>query len=100
MGDRNDSDTSFDSSDSANDSDEEESDKPKSRPLVEDFISSGPTQLEAVAEATKNITGPIPKHTEEEDEVKIQLLKSNKEGDLSHDVAKVNATNVLKYESY
>ncbi|KAI9304037.1 P-loop containing nucleoside triphosphate hydrolase protein [Cunninghamella echinulata] len=88
MGDRNDSDTSFDSSDSANDSDEEESDKPKPRPLVEDFISSGPTQLEAIAEATKNIIGPIPKHVEEEDEVKVQLLKSNKEGDLSHDVAK------------
>ncbi|KAI8097439.1 P-loop containing nucleoside triphosphate hydrolase protein [Halteromyces radiatus] len=87
----NDSDDSFDSSDSANDTDSEKEDtddKPKARPLVEEFVVNGPSQLEQVVEAAKHITIPVPKHIEEEDEVKLQLLKSNTEGDLSKDMAK------------
>ncbi|KAI8332790.1 P-loop containing nucleoside triphosphate hydrolase protein [Chlamydoabsidia padenii] len=86
-----DSDDSFDSSDSANDTDGDESDTddtPKARPLVEEFVVNGPSQLEQVIEAAKHVTVPLPKHAEEEDEIKNQLLKSNTEGDLSNDVAK------------
>lgn len=90
-----DSDDSFDSSDSANDSDgddEQDADvdaTPKARPLVEEFVVNGPSQLEQVVEAAKHVIVPLPKHAEEEDEIKNQLLKSNTEGDLSKDVAKV-----------
>ncbi|ORZ21480.1 P-loop containing nucleoside triphosphate hydrolase protein [Absidia repens] len=85
------SDNSFDSSDSANDSssdDEDTDEQPKARPLVEEFVVNGPSQLEQVVEAAKHVTVPVPTHTEEEDVIKTQLLKSNTEGDLSNDVAK------------
>ncbi|KAL0088354.1 P-loop containing nucleoside triphosphate hydrolase protein [Phycomyces blakesleeanus] len=81
------SDDSFDSSDSANDSDsDEEEDKPKTS-MVEDITYSDVTALEEVVEAAKNV--PVPAQREEEvDEIKLQLLRSNREGDLSSDVAK------------
>ncbi|KAI8069700.1 P-loop containing nucleoside triphosphate hydrolase protein [Gongronella butleri] len=86
------SDDSFDSSDSANDtsSDDEAADgKPKARPLVEEITDMGPSALEQVQEAAKHVTGPVPKHiVEEDDEIKLQLLKANAGGDLSSDISK------------
>lgn len=91
------SDSSFDSSDSANDSssdDDEENtvSKPKEEP--EDDKILGQTQIEAVAEATKNIVVNVPKREEEVDEIKEQILKSHREGDLVDDVAKPFYVNV------
>ncbi|ORX57538.1 P-loop containing nucleoside triphosphate hydrolase protein [Hesseltinella vesiculosa] len=91
QGEEVDSDDSFDSSDSANDtgSDEDQDDTPKARPLVQEITDLGPSAMEQVQEAIKHVTGPIPKHVvEEDDQIKIQLLKANTEGDLSNDVSK------------
>lgn len=88
-----DSDSSFDSSDSAYDDDEEEEEAPrKTSPEPEkEEKEKGPTHLEQVVEATKNIVAPVPKRAEEEfDDIKVQLLKSHREGDLSNEVVKVN----------
>ncbi|KAI7868564.1 P-loop containing nucleoside triphosphate hydrolase protein [Spinellus fusiger] len=83
------SDDSFDSSDSANDSDSEEEGGRRVRPsIVEECVGSGVTAMEEVIEAAKNITVPLIQREEEVDEVKLQLLKSNREGDLSTDKAK------------
>lgn len=87
-----DSDSSFDSSDSENDdSDQEQEEKPYSKvaDLIEEVATEGPTQIEAVTEATKHIVVDVPQRQEEEfDDIKVQLLKSNREGDLAEDVAK------------
>lgn len=85
-----DSDSSFDSSDSEND-EEEEDEGPRTiaEPLDEEE-EQGPTQIEAVTEAAKSITVEVVRREEEEfDDIKVQLLKSNREGDLAGDVAKV-----------
>lgn len=86
-----DSDSSFDSSDSGNDEDEDEDEGPRTiaEPLDE-VEDSGPTQIEAVTEAAKDITVEVVRREEEEfDDIKAQLLKSNREGDLAGDIAKV-----------
>ncbi|KAI8391758.1 P-loop containing nucleoside triphosphate hydrolase protein [Radiomyces spectabilis] len=86
------SDSSFDSSDSEYDSDSDHGPKPeeswKSHSEIAKEIDEGPTALEEVVEATKSVTGPVIHQQEEVDEIKLQLLKSNKEGDLSTDAAK------------
>ncbi|EIE89387.1 hypothetical protein RO3G_14098 [Rhizopus delemar RA 99-880] len=92
-----DSDSSFDSSDSAYDDDEEEEEAPrKTLPEPEkEEKEKGPTHLEQVVEATKNIVAPVPKRAEEEfDDIKVQLLKSHREGDLSNEVVKPFYVNV------
>lgn len=87
------SDSSFDSSDSAYDDDDDddvETKPQRSAPEPEEEEQKGPTHLEQVVEATKSIVAPIPKRVEEEyDDLKVQLLKSNREGDLSKDEVKV-----------
>lgn len=83
------SDSSFDSSDSNYDDSEDETPRKPSSPKP--TVDMGPTHIEQVTEATKTIVAPLPKRAEEEfDEIKVQLLKSHREGDLSNDVAKVN----------
>lgn len=85
-----DSDSSFDSSDSENDNDDEEDEAPRTiaEPLEEE-PEQGPTHIEAVTEATKTIVVDVVRREEEEfDDIKTQLLKSNREGDLAEDVAK------------
>jgi ATP-dependent RNA helicase DHX37/DHR1 len=89
-----DSDDSFDSSDSDyDDKEDEEQEEEKKRSVAElieeeDDQQDKPTQIEIMQEATKNIPA-VPLRVEEEtDEIKLQLLKANKEGDLSQDVAK------------
>lgn len=92
-----DSDSSFDSSDSENDdAEEEEEEAPRTvaEPLEED-VEQGPTHIEAVTEATKSIVVDVVRREEEEfDDIKTQLLKSNREGDLAEDVAKPFYVNV------
>lgn len=87
------SDSSFDSSDSAYDDDDDddvETKPQRSVPEPEEEEQKGPTHLEQIVEATKSIVAPIPKRVEEEyDDLKVQLLKSNREGDLSKDEVKV-----------
>lgn len=86
-----DSDSSFDSSASDNDSDEDdEEEAPRTIPEpLEENTEQEPTQIEAMAEATKHIVVDVPLRKEEEfDDIKTQLLKSNREGDLVDDVAK------------
>lgn len=91
-----DSDDSFDSSDSGNDDDESEDEGP--RTIAEPLEASeeqGPTQIEAVTEAAKEITVDVVRREEEEfDDIKVQLLKSNREGDLAGDIAKPFYVNV------
>ena len=85
-----DSDSSFDSSDSENDEEDDEDEGPRTiaEPLEED-VQDGPTHIEAVTEATKSIVvDVVPRQEEEFDDIKTQLLKSNREGDLAEDVAK------------
>ncbi|CAO3641577.1 unnamed protein product [Mucor hiemalis] len=85
-----DSDSSFDSSDSENDNDDEEDEAPRTiaEPLEEE-PEQGPTHIEAVTEATKTIVVDVVRREEEEfDDIKTQLLKSNREGDLAEDFAK------------
>ncbi|KAI7857141.1 P-loop containing nucleoside triphosphate hydrolase protein [Circinella umbellata] len=89
-----DSDSSFDSSDSEYDKNESEEEEDNSKPresvkalLEPENIDEQPTALEEVIEASKNV--PTPElRKEETDEVKIKLLKSINEGDLSNDIAK------------
>ncbi|KAG1177760.1 hypothetical protein G6F70_007089 [Rhizopus microsporus] len=92
------SDSSFDSSDSAYDDDDDddvETKPQRSAPEPEEEEQKGPTHLEQVVEATKSIVAPIPKRVEEEyDDLKVQLLKSNREGDLSKDEVKPFYVNV------
>lgn len=92
-----DSDSSFDSSDSENDDDhdeEEEAPRTVAEPL-EETDEQGPTHIEAVTEATKSIVVDVVRREEEEfDDIKTQLLKSNREGDLAEDVAKPFYVNV------
>ncbi|KAI9361067.1 P-loop containing nucleoside triphosphate hydrolase protein [Pilaira anomala] len=91
-----DSDDSFDSSDSGNDDDESEDEGPRTiaEPL-EAPEEQGPTQIEAVTEAAKEITVDVVRREEEEfDDIKVQLLKSNREGDLAGDIAKPFYVNV------
>ncbi|KAI8984745.1 P-loop containing nucleoside triphosphate hydrolase protein [Mycotypha africana] len=93
-----DSDDSFDSSDSEYDEKEIEEptiDEKESNDNDEDDTNEAddqpqePTHLEQVTEAAKNIVTPVPKRQEDEDdELKIQLLKSHREGDLADDTAK------------
>ncbi|RCH85352.1 putative ATP-dependent RNA helicase DHR1, partial [Rhizopus stolonifer] len=87
-----DSDSSFDSSDSANDSSSSEDEQERTKPDSDHEEEKGqpqPTHLEAVTEATKTIVAPIPQRKEEEfDDIKLELLKSNREGDLAQDEAK------------
>lgn len=88
-----DSDSSFDSSDSGNDEDEDEDEDEGPRTIAEpldEIEDSGPTQIEAATEAAKDITVEVVRREEEEfDDIKAQLLKSNREGDLAGDIAKV-----------
>lgn len=85
-----DSDSSFDSSDSDNDEDEEEEAPRTIAEPLEAEEEQGPTHIEAVTEATKSIVVDVVRREEEEfDDIKTQLLKSNREGDLAEDVAKV-----------
>ncbi|RCH82417.1 putative ATP-dependent RNA helicase DHR1, partial [Rhizopus stolonifer] len=87
------SDSSFDSSDSNYDDSEDETPRKPSSPKP--TVDMGPTHIEQVTEATKTIVAPLPKRAEEEfDEIKVQLLKSHREGDLSNDVAKPFYVNV------
>ncbi|CEG67264.1 Putative ATP-dependent RNA helicase DHX8 [Rhizopus microsporus] len=92
------SDSSFDSSDSAYDDDDDddvETKPQRSVPEPEEEEQKGPTHLEQIVEATKTIVAPIPKRVEEEyDDLKVQLLKSNREGDLSKDEVKPFYVNV------
>ncbi|RCH91860.1 putative ATP-dependent RNA helicase DHR1 [Rhizopus azygosporus] len=92
------SDSSFDSSDSAYDDyddDDVETKPQRSVPEPEEEEQKGPTHLEQIVEATKSIVAPIPKRVEEEyDDLKVQLLKSNREGDLSQDEVKPFYVNV------
>ncbi|ORE11706.1 P-loop containing nucleoside triphosphate hydrolase protein [Rhizopus microsporus var. microsporus] len=92
------SDSSFDSSDSAYDDDDDDDGETKpqrSAPEPEEEEQKGPTHLEQIVEATKSIVAPIPKRVEEEyDDLKVQLLKSNREGDLSKDEVKPFYVNV------
>ncbi|KAI8986924.1 P-loop containing nucleoside triphosphate hydrolase protein [Pilobolus umbonatus] len=83
-----DTDSSFDSSDSEYDDKEVDEPVRKVADLIENTEETGPTHLEAVKEANKHITVELPERIEEEDEIKLQLLKSNREGDLSEDTAK------------
>jgi ATP-dependent RNA helicase DHX37/DHR1 len=84
-----DSDSSFDSSASDNDSDEEEEAPRTIAEPLEETTEQGPTQIEVMAEATKHIVVDVPLRKEEEfDDIKVQLLRSNREGDLAEDVAK------------
>lgn len=81
-----DTDSSFDSSDSEYDamSDSEPTVKPKSQ--AEEDIDNGPTALEEVLEAVKTVKEPVvPRVVEEDDEIKKLLLERNRGGDLSHD---------------
>ncbi|KAI9482833.1 MAG: P-loop containing nucleoside triphosphate hydrolase protein, partial [Benjaminiella poitrasii] len=94
-----DSDSSFDSSDSANDEsseDEEEEQQPKTTASDDnDDKIQTQTQIEAVTEAIQQIPAeelklqnhPIQRE-EDKDEIKEQLLKSHREGDLVNDTAK------------
>ncbi|OBZ89764.1 putative ATP-dependent RNA helicase DHR1 [Choanephora cucurbitarum] len=92
-----DSDSSFDSSDSADDSSSDEGEqqqrtKPDSESEEEE---DKPTHLEEVTEAAKSVVVEVPRRKEEEfDDIKVQLLKSNREGDLAEDVAKPFYVNV------
>ena len=90
-----DSDSSFDSSDSEYDKNESEEEEDNSKPresvaalLEPENIDGQPTALEEVVEAAKNVPTPELRR-EETDEVKVKLLKSLNDGDLSNDVAKV-----------
>ncbi|KAI8640295.1 P-loop containing nucleoside triphosphate hydrolase protein [Parasitella parasitica] len=88
-----DSDSSFDSSDSENDDDSDQEQQHRQHAKVADLLDTvtnkGPTQIEAVTEAAKHIVGDVaPRQEEEFDDIKMQLLKSNREGDLAQDVAK------------
>ncbi|KAG1218356.1 hypothetical protein G6F68_021603 [Rhizopus microsporus] len=69
-----DSDSSFDSSDSAYDDDDDDEEEAPRKTLPEpeeEEKEKGPTHLEQVAEATKNIVAPVPKRAEEEfDDIK------------------------------
>ncbi|KAG1077653.1 hypothetical protein G6F42_024704 [Rhizopus arrhizus] len=89
------SDSSFDSSDSENDDNEEEEENEqqtqhtKVADLLEEEVTDKTTQIEAVTEAAKHIVVDVPQRQDEEfDDIKVQLLKSNREGDLAEDVAK------------
>ncbi|CAO3702861.1 unnamed protein product [Rhizopus stolonifer] len=89
-----DSDSSFDSSDSNYDDDSED-ETPRKPSSPKPTVDMGPTHIEQVTEATKTIVAPLPKRVEEEfDDIKVQLLKSHREGDLSNDVAKPFYVNV------
>ncbi|KAI9498059.1 P-loop containing nucleoside triphosphate hydrolase protein [Zychaea mexicana] len=83
------SDSSFDSSDSEYDSDSgDEKPRESVAALLEpENIDGQPTALEEVVEAAKNVPKPELRR-EETDEIKVKLLKSLNEGDLSNDVAK------------
>ncbi|KAI8876009.1 P-loop containing nucleoside triphosphate hydrolase protein [Backusella circina FSU 941] len=99
------SDDSFDSSDSEYDDkeideEEEEEEEGEKKRRVAELIEEDeddenkPTHIEIMQEATKNIPA-VPLRVEEEtDEIKLQLLKANKEGDLSQDTAKPFYVNV------
>ncbi|KAF7727046.1 putative ATP-dependent RNA helicase DHR1 [Apophysomyces ossiformis] len=84
------SDTSFDSSDSAydDDSEDENTEDRKHQSLVEEPVIDGPTALEQVVEAAKEVTVPVQRREAEVDEIAVKLLKDQAEGDLSADSAK------------
>lgn len=90
------SDSSFDSSDSENDDDDDDSEQQQQHTKVADLlldeennVTDATTQIEAVTEAAKHIVVDVPQRQEEEfDDIKVQLLKSNRQGDLAEDVAK------------
>ncbi|CAM0138885.1 putative ATP-dependent RNA helicase DHR1 [Umbelopsis sp. WA50703] len=82
----NDSESSFDSSDSEYDnmSDDEPTSKPRSQ--AEQDIDNGPTALEEAVEAVKSVKEPVTlRVVEEDDDIKKLLLERNRGGDLSHD---------------
>lgn len=92
------SDTSFDSSDSEYDDKEIDEQQPKESiaSLLElDNKEERPTALEEAIEAAKNVPAIQLRQEEEHDEMKLKLLKSNREGDLSDDVAKVKECNIF-----
>ncbi|KAI9270879.1 P-loop containing nucleoside triphosphate hydrolase protein [Sporodiniella umbellata] len=90
-----DSDSSFDSSDSNYDDSEDEVPQPRAKTEPQPEKDMGPTHIEQVMEAAKTVVSNIPKRSEEEfDDIKTQLLKSHREGDLSNDVAKPFYVNV------
>ncbi|KAI9317711.1 P-loop containing nucleoside triphosphate hydrolase protein [Dichotomocladium elegans] len=97
------SDDSFDSSDSEYDDDNDETVSVAPRESVAallepENIDEKPTALEEVLEASKNIEKPDLRK-EEEDEIKLKLLRDNKGGDLSDDVAKHFYVPVNRLES-
>ncbi|KAI7902923.1 P-loop containing nucleoside triphosphate hydrolase protein [Cokeromyces recurvatus] len=89
------SDTSFDSSDSANDtsSDEDEQDVKNDKKPVDNELEDEKrqTHIEAIAEAIQHIPAEelvTKRHEAEVDDIKEQILKSHREGDLVNDQSK------------
>jgi ATP-dependent RNA helicase DHX37/DHR1 len=81
-----DTDTSFDSSDSEYDAMSDSEPTTKSKSQVDEDIDNGPTALEQVVEAVKSVKEPVVlRSVEEDDEIKKLLLERNRGGDLSHD---------------